>query len=51
MVTSATGNTTAFTALSSNNAFVSGEVMYLALGTWSGTGVRSVYCSAKVTKT
>lgn len=51
MVTSATGNTTTFIALSSNNAFISGEVMYVALGTWSGTGVRSVYCSASVTKT
>lgn len=36
-VVSATGNTTTFTTVSSNNAFTSGEAMYWAIGSVSGT--------------
>ena len=36
-VVSATGNTTTFTTMSSNNSFTSGEAMYWAIGSVSGT--------------
>lgn len=36
-VVSATGNTTTFTTLSTNNTFTAGEVMYWAIGSVSGT--------------
>jgi hypothetical protein len=51
MVTSATGNTTTFTALSSNNTFTTGERIYFAIGTFSGTGVTEVTCSNSQKKT
>jgi len=37
LVTSATGNTTTFTTLSSNNAFIRGETFYIDFGSVSGT--------------
>ncbi len=45
MVTSATGNTTTFTTLSSNNSFTSGQKIYFAIGTPSVSTVHAVTCS------
>jgi len=49
-VVSATGNTTTFTALASNNTFTSGEAIYFEIGNVSGT-VSNPSCSYQKTIT